>query len=198
MIHECSLANSTLDARRSLPVSHTYRGNAISTLVKHSQKKRQHRGDVPASKRTVAAFRPWRIGKSSSHHHDAVLSGEGGIRTHDTLSGYTRFPIVRLRPLGHLSRIAEEEKGFEPLIRQAVYVISSHAPSTTRPFLHRLLRPQFFKEFVKDIAALISEHTFIDFNPVIESWIFAEGKERTHRTGFWVTAPKNDSIDPRL
>ena len=39
MIHECSLTNSTLDARLSLPVSHTYRGNAISTLVKHSQKK---------------------------------------------------------------------------------------------------------------------------------------------------------------
>ena len=36
MSHECSLVNSTLDARCSLPVSHTYRGNAISTLVKHS------------------------------------------------------------------------------------------------------------------------------------------------------------------
>ena len=38
MSHECSLANSTLDARCSLPVSHSYRGNAISTLVKHSHK----------------------------------------------------------------------------------------------------------------------------------------------------------------
>src|SRR5262249_40963542 len=30
------------------------------------------------------------------------FGGEGGIRTHDTLP-YTRFPSVRLRPLGHLS-----------------------------------------------------------------------------------------------
>src|SRR6266571_2030948 len=33
-------------------------------------------------------------------YHNA--GGEGGIRTHDTLP-YTRFPSVRLRPLGHLS-----------------------------------------------------------------------------------------------
>ena len=29
--------------------------------------------------------------------------GESGIRTHGTLR-YTRFPSVRLKPLGHLSR----------------------------------------------------------------------------------------------
>lgn len=29
--------------------------------------------------------------------------GQSGIRTHGTLWGYTRFPIVHLRPLGHLS-----------------------------------------------------------------------------------------------
>jgi hypothetical protein len=32
--------------------------------------------------------------------------GEGGIRTLGTLLGYTRFPVVRLQPLGHLSLIA--------------------------------------------------------------------------------------------
>src|SRR5438128_2372471 len=32
------------------------------------------------------------------------VGGEGGIRTHDTLP-YTRFPSVRLRPLGHLSTL---------------------------------------------------------------------------------------------
>ena len=36
MSHEYALANSTLDARRNSPVPHTYRGNAVSTLVKHS------------------------------------------------------------------------------------------------------------------------------------------------------------------
>ena len=29
--------------------------------------------------------------------------GESGIRTRDTLLEYTRFPSVRLKPLGHLS-----------------------------------------------------------------------------------------------
>jgi hypothetical protein len=29
--------------------------------------------------------------------------GESGIRTHGTLLTYTRFPSVRLKPLGHLS-----------------------------------------------------------------------------------------------
>ena len=31
------------------------------------------------------------------------LGGESGIRTHGTLLTYTRFPSVRLKPLGHLS-----------------------------------------------------------------------------------------------
>ena len=36
---------------------------------------------------------------------DNVLlnGGESGIRTHGTLFTYTRFPSVRLKPLGHLS-----------------------------------------------------------------------------------------------
>jgi hypothetical protein len=29
--------------------------------------------------------------------------GEGGIRTHGTLLAYTAFPVLHLRPLGHLS-----------------------------------------------------------------------------------------------
>ena len=32
-----------------------------------------------------------------------VLGGQRGIRTPDTLLTYTRFPGVRLQPLGHLS-----------------------------------------------------------------------------------------------
>ena len=33
----------------------------------------------------------------------AMVGGEGGIRTLDTLLTYTHFPGVRLQPLGHLS-----------------------------------------------------------------------------------------------
>lgn len=32
-----------------------------------------------------------------------LTGGESGIRTRDTLSAYTRFPIVLLQPLGQLS-----------------------------------------------------------------------------------------------
>ena len=32
-----------------------------------------------------------------------MFGGERGIRTLDTLLTYTRFPSVRLQPLGHLS-----------------------------------------------------------------------------------------------
>ena len=35
-------------------------------------------------------------------HGDKPAGGESGIRTHGTVK-YTRFPIVPLRPLGHLS-----------------------------------------------------------------------------------------------
>ena len=33
----------------------------------------------------------------------SFAGGEGGIRTLGTLLGYTRFPVVHLQPLGHLS-----------------------------------------------------------------------------------------------
>ncbi len=34
---------------------------------------------------------------------EGIAGGESGIRTHGTLLTYTRFPSVRLKPLGHLS-----------------------------------------------------------------------------------------------
>lgn len=33
-----------------------------------------------------------------------MAGGEGGIRTPETFKGFTRFPGVRLKPLGHLSK----------------------------------------------------------------------------------------------
>ncbi len=44
--------------------------------------------------------------------------GESGIRTRGTLR-YTRFPVVHLRPLGHLSRKMAERVGFEPTVGNA-------------------------------------------------------------------------------
>ena len=36
------------------------------------------------------------------------IGGEEGIRTLDTLMGYTRFPIVRARPTTRLLHVAQE------------------------------------------------------------------------------------------
>ena len=93
--------------------------------------------------------------------------GERGIRTPDRGLAYTRFPSVRLQPLGHLSaRVPHkflprtsprglgrshfyvlrggievaEGKGFEPPIPFQVLQFSRLAPSTTRPPF-RLARP---------------------------------------------------------
>lgn len=35
---------------------------------------------------------------------ELMNGGEGGIRTPETFKGFTRFPGVRLKPLGHLSK----------------------------------------------------------------------------------------------
>lgn len=43
---------------------------------------------------------PWSI---TVINGGGIVGGESGIRTHGTLLTYTRFPSVRLKPLGHLS-----------------------------------------------------------------------------------------------
>ncbi len=73
----------------------------------------------------------------------ALSSGERGIRTLDTRLTYTRFPSVRLQPLGHLPInvlwvilpffITTEGVGFEPTVPFQAHLISNQAPSTTRP-----------------------------------------------------------------
>lgn len=48
-------------------------------------------------------FHLYRIGIARMAIAICVLGGQRGIRTPDTLLTYTRFPGVRLQPLGHLS-----------------------------------------------------------------------------------------------
>ena len=40
-----------------------------------------------------------------------IYGGERGIRTLDTLLTYTRFPGVRLQPLGHLTSLVTKQQG---------------------------------------------------------------------------------------
>src|SRR5207249_6618176 len=51
-----------------------------------------------------------------------VIGGESGIRTHGTRLTYTRFPSVRLKPLGHLS------------VRDAFYPAQKESPPRGRAF----------------------------------------------------------------
>ena len=67
----------------------------------------------------------------------AQIRGERGIRTLGTFR-YTRFPIVPLRPLGHLSGlfqrvISEERVGVEPTLDLRPNLISNQALSATQP-----------------------------------------------------------------
>ena len=106
-------------------------------------------------------------GKRRARAPSGKNGGERGIRTPDRGLAYTRFPSVRLQPLGHLSaRVPHkflprtsprglgrshfyvlrggievaEGKGFEPPIPFQVLQFSRLAPSTTRPPF-RLARP---------------------------------------------------------
>src|SRR3954463_15062309 len=71
--------------------------NGLPRLLISNQVPSAARPALPGATRTPRALfciRPSATSRS--------VGGEGGIRTHDTLP-YTRFPSVRLRPLGHLS-----------------------------------------------------------------------------------------------
>lgn len=46
----------------------------------------------------IKGFRAKRKGRQFLSKLPTFFGGEGGIRTLDTLMGYTRFPIVRARP----------------------------------------------------------------------------------------------------
>ena len=42
--------------------------------------------------------------RTDTNVYELMNGGEGGIRTPETFKGFTRFPGVRLKPLGHLSK----------------------------------------------------------------------------------------------
>ena len=56
----------------------------------------------------IKGFRAKRKGRQFLSKLPAFYGGEEGIRTLDTLMGYTRFPIVRARPTTRLLRVAQE------------------------------------------------------------------------------------------
>ena len=62
-------------------------------------------GPYQRSDRVVDRWREVRVrGHGALEMSSNRDSGQGGIRTLETLLTFTRFPGVRLQPLGHLSR----------------------------------------------------------------------------------------------
>ena len=83
------------------------------------KKRRQSSDDVPALKRTVAAFRPWRINSITSHHLNTAFLKRRGWDSNprypfEIYAISNRAPSTTRPPL---QKTAKEEKGFEPLIR---------------------------------------------------------------------------------
>src|SRR5512135_407110 len=154
-------------------------------------------------------------------------SGPGGVRLHprrprilDRLpfdwrrgwdlnpryrSRYTRFPVVHLRPLGHLSspcpgwrsaapgkKMADSE-GFEPPVPLPVHLISSQAPSTSSascppadltdfPREAKHLSPRS-EELPEEGAALLAPHPALHLEAVVQAGVLRQVHERAHRAG---------------
>ena len=87
--------------------------------------------------------------------------GESGIRTHGRGLPYTRFPVVHLRPLGHLSAKAfylkmAERVGFEPTVTIQPHRFSRPARSTTpAPLLNLLGRSQSDKKPLEQLGTFL-------------------------------------------
>ncbi len=102
-----ALANDLIKALRSpfsgqYEIRHDY---GVSCILKDDSQAPLRHTKGPT---TVASFRTWRGSRDFVAQDPAIKGfsargGEGGIRTLGALLTHTRFPIVPLRPLGHLS-----------------------------------------------------------------------------------------------
>ncbi len=76
--------------------------------------KQKHRSGllIPTQGQAVGLAPNSRINQNTPGKSRGYLNlyGEGGIRTLDTLLGYTVFPGLLLQPLGHLSKICTMRK----------------------------------------------------------------------------------------
>ena len=110
----CDLIRHMKDARRS--------GEGLALIPLTNRRNRPRRKWTPVARRGPAAcglrlgnaktlgqkpaksrgFRRWPEARPISLCNSRLVGGESGIRTHGTFR-YTRFPSVRLQPLGHLS-----------------------------------------------------------------------------------------------
>src|SRR5688500_15318632 len=114
---------------------------------------------------------------------------------------YTRFPGVRLQPLGHLSSEARAESvGFEPTIPFPICLISSQLPSTTRPALQYSLFsstvPKLPEELRQHPPAFFGEHALGDLHPMVVSGLLDQVVERADRACLRVLGAEHQPGDP--
>ena len=90
--------------------------------------------------------------------------GEGGVRTRGTFR-YTRFPVVHLRPLGHLSKRMAERVGFEPTVSCPTIDFESIAFDHSATFPQNQADPFRLRSDAKKLfswAEASSRHTPLD------------------------------------
>jgi hypothetical protein len=129
--------------------------------------------------------------------------GESGIRTHGRGVPYTRFPVVCLRPLGHLSTQAvlwrmAERVGFEPTVTQKATTVFETAPidhSGTSPMLLR--RPQGREKRLQLLAALRPQNTTIQVAPMVQAAVLQQIMQRSASPGLRIHSTKHHPRNPR-
>ena len=92
------------------------------------------------SRRASSPFAMQQNSPVLSHQAAVLFCGEIGIRTRDTLLGYTRFPGVPLKPLEHLSKAS-------PVKRECKYTNNPETFSMWKTFFYLF---RFGTEMVND------------------------------------------------
>ena len=150
--------------------------------------------------------------------------GESGIRTHGSVLRYTRFPVVHLRPLGHLSspqttrerwsavcdsrrdRLAERV-GFEPTVTRRPQRFSRPPLSTTQaPLLHSHLhrlstlttaRSQPLEEGPEKSCAVALQYAYADLADMVEPGVADHVPETATGAPLGVECPEDEPGNSR-
>src|SRR6185503_15006672 len=153
---------------------------------------------------TVASFRTWRgsrprVVPTTSCCSELLCSGEGGIRTHDTLSDMHAFQACafnrsatspasgerRIRTYGTVAGTPDFESG--------AFDHSASSPITTI----RLSLPQLEEELLQHVATFGREHAGRHLHAVVVARLGGEIVERADRARLRISGAEHQAIDSR-
>ena len=134
-------------------------------------------------------------------HYDYSY-GEGGIRTHDTLSDIHAFQACAFnRSATSPDLLRAESVGFEPTVPLPVRLISSQVPSTTRPALQLFTCSRFSarrrsEEVLEKQPALVRQDPRRHLDPVVVPGSSRQVVERAHRSRLGVRGAEHQPGRP--